>query len=137
MLKTEKPTRLRAFRGHGLMAGSLAALCLGFSVGLAAHAVGPGAWMPLRSILSGLGTAWVNALRVVALPLAVANLMAALVKERDGRTSGRIAGTALVLFCVSLLLASALALAVIPAALHGIHVDRETVQTLSGTAAGE
>jgi proton glutamate symport protein len=137
MLKTEKPIRLRAFRGHGLMAGSLAALCLGFSVGLAAHAAGPGAWMPLRSILAGLGSAWVNALRVVALPLAVANLMAALVKERDGRTSGRIAGTALVLFCVSLLLASALALGVIPAVLHGIHVDRETVQALSRTAAGE
>ena len=136
MRETNKPTNKSTLFGYGLMAGSLVALLLGLVVGIYLNSAGAGAeaWKPLRSFVSGVGTGWVNAIRVLALPLAVANLMSALLKESNARAAGRIGAASLALFCTFLLLAFGLSLVVVPQILRGLPVDRDMVAAFSRTA---
>ena len=83
-------------------AWSLGGLAAGVAVGSALGSR-PGEHTTFTlSILTSLGTLWMNALRMVALPLALGNTICAMVGEKTARAAGRIGGAIaiyLVLLC--------------------------------------
>src|SRR5579883_804988 len=64
---------------------SLGALAAGVAVGIALR----GTQGTFLSFLTGLGTLWISALRMVALPLAVFNTVRAMTQQRSSRAAGR------------------------------------------------
>jgi Na+/H+-dicarboxylate symporter len=91
---------------------------------------------PAILALGAVGTLWMNALRMVALPLAVTNTVCGMVRERTGRAAGQIGGA--VGIYVALLLAGAMiVLLVVPPVLHSTPVDRKAVAVLSQSASAQ
>ena len=119
----------RAARWNGAV-WSLAGLLSGAVVGslLGAGGAGQGGW--LLTALSTLGSFWVNALRVVALPLAVGNTVCAVVRQRSSRAAGEV-GAAVGAYVVLLLLGATLVLLVVPPVLRLTPVDAGAISTLS------
>lgn len=107
---------------------SLAGLAGGLAAGsfLGSH---PG---PVLPILNGIGTLWMNALRMVALPLALGNTVCAMSHERMARAAGRIGG-AIALYLALLLLGAGLVVLVAPPVLHAMRMDRENPPTPTQT----
>lgn len=115
---------------------SLAGLVAGVAVG---SALGSPAGMhtgPVLGALSVIGTLWVNALRMVALPLAIGNTVCAMVRERTARTAGRMGG-AVAIYVTLLLLGASIVLLVVPPILRATPVDRTAVKALSQTASAQ
>ena len=117
-------------------AWSLGGLAAGVAVGSALGAR-PGEHTTFTlSMLTSLGTLWMNALRMLALPLALGNTICAMVGEKTARAAGRIGG-AIAIYLVLLLLGAALVLVVVPPILHSWTVDHAAIATLSQTASGK
>ncbi|HML18245.1 MAG TPA: cation:dicarboxylase symporter family transporter [Bryobacteraceae bacterium] len=91
---------------------------------------------PLLTTLNGIGTLWVNALRMVALPLAVANTVCAMARERTGRAASHLGG-AVAIYMALLLLGAAIVLLVVPPLMRATPVDHSAIAALSRTASAE
>lgn len=113
---------------------SLAGLVAGVAVGNALRA--PTGAGPILGALNGVGTLWVNALRMIAMPLAICNTVCALVRQKTVLTAGRIGG-AVALFVALLLLGAAMALLIVPPVLHVMPVDHSAISTLSQTTSAQ
>jgi Na+/H+-dicarboxylate symporter len=93
---------------------SLAGLVAGFGLGAIAHA-GSVEWLQVTSVwLEPLGTLWVNALRMIVIPLVLSNLVLGLADHADGRGLGRLGAWSFGLFAAFLLFGTALALVLAP-----------------------
>lgn len=107
---------------------------LGLGIGLA------GGWFVgdragwLSTTAEIVGTLWVNAIRMTALPLVVALLVAGVGSVGDPRTIGRLGGRALALFVVMLACAGTFAGIVSPLALRWLSVDGATAAVWSSGA---
>jgi len=112
---------------------SLAGLVAGIAVGSALRSPAGSIGGFLLATLSGIGTLWVNALRMVALPLAICNTVCAMVRERTTRTAGRIGG-AVAVYLMLLLLGAGIVLVVVPPILRGTRVDQGAIAALSREA---
>jgi len=113
---------------------SLAALLAGVVAGSVLRPAAGGT-SHILDTLSGIGTLWVNALRMIALPLAIGNTICAMVRERTAQAAGRIGG-AIAIYLAFLLLGAGIVLAVVPPILRASKVDSTALSTLSqGTAA--
>ena len=108
------------------LAGLLAGVAVGSALGSAAGSRSS----TVLAALSGIGTLWVNALRMVALPLAVGNTVCAMVRDRTAQAAGRIGG-AIALYLALLLLGAGIVLSVAPPLLRATPVDRTAVATLT------
>ncbi|HVO99189.1 MAG TPA: cation:dicarboxylase symporter family transporter [Bryobacteraceae bacterium] len=91
---------------------------------------------PMLDALGGIGTLWVNALRMIALPLAIANTLCAMVSERAARTAGRIGG-AVAIYLALLLLGAGIVLTVVPPVLRGVTVDSAAIATMTEGASAQ
>ncbi len=111
---------------------SLAALIVGGLTG-SALADGDPHSNPLMSALGGIGTLWITALRMVALPLAISNLTCAMVRDRHTRAAGRIGG-AVAIYVALLLLGAVIVLVTVPPILQGATVDRAAITATSKPA---
>jgi proton glutamate symport protein len=78
--------------------GSIAALVIGFGGGAWAHAAQIPSLLDLAQTLGPIGTVWSNGLRLIVLPLVVAQLLYCLVAERESANVGRISGLAVLVF---------------------------------------
>ncbi len=105
---------------------SLGALAAGVAVGIALR----GTQGTFLSFLTGLGTLWISALRMVALPLAVFNTVRAMTQQRSSRAAGRVGG-AIGIYIAYLLIGAALVLAILPPVLHRVTVDHGAIAKLS------
>jgi len=115
---------------------SVVGLAAGVAVGTLLRAPGGGHNGPLLTTLSGLGTLWMNALRMVALPLAVFNSVCAMVRDRSSRAAGRIGG-AVGLYVAMLLLGAGLVLLFLPPILRATSVDHAAIAALSQNASAQ
>ena len=87
-----------------LTGGSIAALALGFLLGGYGHSINSRWLMDLAAALNPIGTAWSNGLRLVVMPLVVAQLVYALASARSTAAVSRISALAFVTFTVMLLI---------------------------------
>jgi proton glutamate symport protein len=115
---------------------ALAALLAGVVVGSVLGTAGGGGAKTILDLLGGLGTIWVNALRMIALPLAVGNTICAMVRERTGRAAGRI-GSAIGIYVALLLLGAGIVLMVVPPILRRTPVDGAAIAQLSQGASAQ
>ena len=113
---------------------SLGALVLGLAIGAAAqefHAP----WAPRAiAVLEPVGAMWVNALRMVVLPLVLANLVLAIGGVPRGRGLGRMTLLSFSSFVGLLLLGFALTLLVVPPLIRAIRLDPTTFSTFRNAA---
>ena len=115
---------------------SLAALAAGVVVG---GMIGPSVSVrsaPVLDICGAVGSLWMNALRMIALPLAIFNTVCAMVGERTTRTASRIGG-AIAIYVLLLLLGAGIVLTVVPPILHRTAVDSGAIASLSQGTAGQ
>jgi proton glutamate symport protein len=109
---------------------ALGALVLGLGGGVLLHAFDPALAARLVGVLEPVGTLWTNALRMIVVPLVIANLVVGIAGSTDTRAVGRLAGYSLALFLGLLGLASLFALLAGPWLLKWFVVDPETVAAL-------
>ncbi|MGO9242818.1 MAG: cation:dicarboxylate symporter family transporter [Bryobacteraceae bacterium] len=115
---------------------SLAGLGLGFALGSALSAL-PGRFGgPLLTTLTAIGTLWMNALRAIAMPLAIGQMVCAMSRERSARSAGCIGG-AVAIYVLLLLLGAALVLLAVPPILHWTPTDRAAAAALSQSAVAQ
>jgi Na+/H+-dicarboxylate symporter len=91
---------------------SLIGLGLGFAAGLAAYAFNSTPLLQLAGVLEPFGMLWVNALRMLVIPLVVSSLILGIADTRDGGSIGKTGGAAFGLFAAFLLLGTAYTLAI-------------------------
>ena len=90
-----------------LTAGSLVGLAAGIALGVVAHETQSDSLLAAASFVKPLGTMWINALRMLILPLIVSCLFVAVTSTADARITGRAGGLSFMLFA-SLLTAGSL-----------------------------
>jgi Na+/H+-dicarboxylate symporter len=97
---------------------SLIGLGAGFALGATAHALPVPALSSAAEWLEPLGTLWVNALRMIVIPLVLSNLTLGLADHEGGRGLGRLGAWSFGLFAAFLLAGTALTLLLAPPALR-------------------
>jgi Na+/H+-dicarboxylate symporter len=122
-------------RPVGLTTKVLIALAAGLAAGAAIAASGNPALMAIPGYLEPLGTIWVNALRMVVVPLVVSAVIVGVNSVGDSRSLGRMGGQALAVCLAILASAAAFAVIVGPLALSALHVSPETAAAMRESAA--
>ena len=115
--------------------GSLAALALGFTLGTWGHESGTSYSLDLAALLTPIGTVWVNALRMVVVPLVVTQLVYTLVTAAGAGTVGRITSTSFLVFGALLIFGAALTITIMPAALARLEFAPEALAALRAASA--
>jgi proton glutamate symport protein len=110
---------------------ALSALALGLGGGALLHAVDPAAAPAVIGVLEPIGTLWTHALRMVVLPLVIANLVVGIAGTADTRAVGRLVALSLALFVSLIALASGFTLLTGPWLLTWFHVDPATTAALA------
>lgn len=94
--------------------GSLGGLVLGLALGIAAKQSGVEALVGVSEVLEPVGMLWINALRMIVLPLLVAYIVTAVASFSEVRSTFRVGGGAVGVHLLLLLLGMGLMLAVVP-----------------------
>lgn len=115
--------------------GSLAALALGFTLGTWGHESGTSYSLDLAALLAPIGTVWVNALRMVVVPLVVTQLVYTLVTAAGAGMVGRITSTSFLVFGALLIFGAALTITIMPAALARLEFAPEALAALRTASA--
>ena len=115
--------------------GSLAALTLGFFLGTWGHGSGTSYTLDLAAFLSPIGKVWVNALRMVVVPLVVAQLVYTLVTAGGSKGLGRITSSSFLTFGGLLILSAALTITIVPVALARVEFPAEALAVLRTASA--
>lgn len=117
---------------HGL---ALAALAAGLIAGSAISAW-DSAWLRLVvAWIEPVGTLWVNALRMVVVPLVASLLVVAVASIADVRTVHRVGGTSFAVWLALLLVSAALGLTLVPLLFSGLSIDPGASAALRESAA--
>src|SRR5262245_16905415 len=118
----------------------LIGLGTGLAIGIALSASTSPVLLGLPAYLEPLGTLWVNALRMIVIPLVVSAILLGVTSLPDTRTMGRIGGRAFALFLAVLLSAAVFAVVVAPPVLSLLPIDPAAAQSLRASvsaASGE
>ena len=113
-----------------LSIGSLTALALGFSLGTWSHGSADANILALVSLLNPVGSVWVNALRMVVVPLVVAQLVYTLVLAGSAGSVGRLTSTSFLVFAGLLMLGAGLTITIMPAALARLEFSPDALAAL-------
>ena len=122
--------RSARFKRGWLSAGSLGALALGFAAGAWGHSSGSPFATEAAAFLSALGGVWVNALRMVVLPLVVAQLVYTMAMAGGSGKVGRITSSAFGVFTALLLLAATLTVVFLPPILARLEFSTDALTAL-------
>jgi Na+/H+-dicarboxylate symporter len=117
-----------------LTGGSLVALALGVGIGMWAHAVNATTTLAVSRALAPIGTLWINAIRMIVVPLIAAQLVASLIGARRTALAGRIGGLSILLFVTMLVVAGIATVAVTPYILSWFPFAPDALSGLSGGA---
>ena len=112
----------------------LIALVAGLGVGVAISSSGNPALQAIPGYLEPLGTMWVNALRMIVVPLVVTAIVIGVNSLPDPRSIGRIGGRALLLALVILASAATFAVVVGPIAMSFLKIDASAATALRSSA---
>jgi proton glutamate symport protein len=114
----------------------LLALVLGLTAGTLIGSE-PSAWQALlRALLEPVGTLWINALRMVVVPLVVSLLVAGVGSFADLRTAGRVGGHAFGVWLSLLVISGLIGLLLVPVLFTGLSIDTMVAASLRENAAG-
>lgn len=113
---------------------ALAALVVGLVAGAALASAGAGVAEPLVRFLEPIGTLWVNAVRMTIVPLVISMLIVAVASSDSLQSMGRLGGTAIAFFAVSLSALAVLTAFAGPALLSGLEIDPAAAASLRETA---
>ena len=113
----------------------LIALVAGLVAGAALAATRNPAVTAIPSYIEPIGTMWVNALRMVIIPLVMSAVVVGVNSLGDSRTLGRIGGRAIVVCLAILVAASTFAVLVGPFALSWLDVSPQTAAAMRESAA--
>ena len=127
--------RAARFKRGWLSAGSLVALALGFAAGAWGHRSGSPFATEAAAFLSALGGVWVNALRMVVLPLVVAQLVHILALAGGSGKVGRVTSTAFAVFGTLLIVAATFTFAFVPPILERLEFSPEALTALRDATA--
>ena len=108
-----------------LAGGAIAGLLLGFVAGSAIHRAG--GWPAVVGVFDVFGTIWGNALRMVVMPLVVAQLMYTVISPRGSGSVGRIGTITVVTFLGMLLLGGFATVAAMPILLGQLQLTPEAL----------
>lgn len=111
---------------RALTAGSLIGLALGLAGGMLAFESQNDALLRVAGLLGPIGELWVNALRMIILPLIVSHIVVAIAASSGLQRAGRIGGLALAGFIGLLALAAAFTLVVATPFIRGFRIDPGT-----------
>jgi Na+/H+-dicarboxylate symporter len=113
----------------------LIGLATGLAIGVAISATTSPVMQGLPAYLEPIGTLWVNALRMIVIPLVVSAILLGVTSLPDTRTIGRIGGRAFLLFLVVLVGAALFAVVVAPPVFSVLPIDAATAQSLRASVA--
>lgn len=113
---------------------ALGALVVGLLAGAALAASGTPTLEPLVRILEPIGTLWVNAVRMTIVPLVVSMLIVAVASSDSLRSLGRLGGTLLLFFLVTLVAVAVYTALLAPPLLAGLAIDPQAAASLRATA---
>lgn len=113
---------------------ALAALVAGLLAGAALASAGAAAAEPVVRFLEPIGTLWVNAVRMTIVPLVISMLIVAVASSDSLQSMGRLGGTAIAFFAVSLSALAVLTAFAAPALLSGLEIDPAAAASLRETA---
>jgi proton glutamate symport protein len=115
---------------------ALAALVVGLVAGAALSASGVPGLERLIGFLEPIGTLWVNAVRMTIIPLVISMLVVAVASSDSLRSMGRLGGTALGFFLITLVVIAAYTAVLGPMLLGNIDIDPTAAAALRATAEG-
>jgi proton glutamate symport protein len=113
----------------------LLALAVGLVLGIAISATQSESLLVLVSIVEPVGTLWINALRMVVIPLVFSILITGVASVADMRAVGRIGGYSLVVWVLLLTISAGLGLTLVPFLFSGLTIDPATSAALRDSAA--
>jgi Na+/H+-dicarboxylate symporter len=112
---------------------ALIALGVGLAGGALLHAIDAPLALRAATIVEPIGTIWTNALRMIVVPLVVANLVMAMVGNPNVRGVGRLTGLSVALFLLLLALAAGFTLLTAPLLLRWFTIAPSAVSALART----
>ena len=113
----------------------LIALVAGLALGMALSVAQSPALSAVVPVLEPLGTLWINAIRMMVIPLVVGCIVTGVASAPDTRTIGRVGARALVLFVVLLLAGAAFAALTVPPVLARLPLDPAAAEALRAGSA--
>ncbi len=113
----------------------LIGLAAGLALGIVISSSASPALQAVPGYLEPIGTLWVNALRMIVIPLVVSALLLGVTSLPDVRMIGRIGGRAFLLFVILLLIAAAFAVLVAPPVFSRLPLDPAAAQSLRASVA--
>lgn len=113
----------------------LLALVLGITAGTLIDLSDTPMLHQLVGVVEPIGTLWINALRMVVIPLVVSLLIVGVASVRDVGEVGRLGGTALAVWISLLVVSGILGVTVVPLLFSGLSVDPTAVAALRENAA--
>lgn len=113
----------------------LLSLLVGLGLGALVAANPDPRLLGLVSVIEPVGTLWINALRMVVVPLVVSLLIVGVASVADVRAVGRVGGRAMVVFLLLLGVSAVIGLTVIPALYAWLTIDPATSAELRASAA--
>jgi len=114
-----------------MLGGSIGGLMLGLAIGSISHTTQHPALAAIGPYISAAGTAWLNALSALVIPLTVSNVITAVVRGRDARLTGAISARAFALFVIWLTLGALVTFALVPPLLQMVAIDRGVLASLT------
>lgn len=122
--------RSAQFKRKWVSLGSIAALALGFTLGTLGHESGTTYALDAAALLKPLGSVWLNALRMVVVPLVVAQLVFTLALAGNASGVGRIASASFLVFAALLIIGGAVTITVVPIVLAQIEFAPDAIAAL-------
>lgn len=113
----------------------LLALVVGLVAGALIAAKPDPRLLALVSVVEPIGTLWINALRMVVVPLVVSLLIVGVASLADLRAVGQWGGRAMLVFVLLLAVSSVIGLTLVPVLFGGLTIDPATTLALRASAA--
>jgi Na+/H+-dicarboxylate symporter len=114
----------------------LIALVLGMAAGILLADTSLRAAVTAIEWVEALGTIWINALRMMVIPLVVSAVIVGIVSSPELNAIGRVGARAIALFLVILLAAAFFSVLIAPAAFSFLSIDAAAAESLRTAAAG-
>lgn len=122
--------RTAQFKRRWVSLGSIAALALGFTLGTLGHESGTGYALDAAALLKPVGSVWLNALRMVVVPLVVAQLVFTLALAGNASGVGRITSASFLVFAALLIIGGAVTITVVPIVLAQLEFPPDALAAL-------
>jgi proton glutamate symport protein len=119
-----------AFGGKSPAIAGLAALILGLAAGIGVAAARSGVLNGVAAVIEPLGTLWVNAIRMILVPLVVSLLFTSVTSFSDARALGRLGARTVTMFIALLAGAAVFAALVGPPLFERMTISSEATATL-------